>query len=137
MVIGQVAGMLHGSQEFTGDLDLLWDGERDQHEALSLAFADVGASLWDAEGAQATSDPFGLPKVLFRSVACCGDLCTPRLPWGALPIGDILRRACSTSTSDGTVIRYVDAADLILMRRTVGRPKDLRRVIELERIGRG
>src|SRR4051812_44620813 len=26
-VFGQVAGLLHGSNELTGDLDLLWDGD--------------------------------------------------------------------------------------------------------------
>jgi len=28
VVIGQVAGIMHGSRELTGDLDLLWDGDK-------------------------------------------------------------------------------------------------------------
>ena len=31
--MGQVAGIMHGSRELTGDLDLLWDG--DLHPAVS------------------------------------------------------------------------------------------------------
>ena len=32
-VMGQVAGIMHGSCELTGDLDLLWDGDRGQAPA--------------------------------------------------------------------------------------------------------
>ncbi len=137
VVIGQVAGILHGSLELTGDLDLLWDGNPAQHQALSLAFSDVDATLLDADGAGTTGDPFDLPKVLFSSPICSGDLCTPRLPWGSLPIHDIMSRARAAAMTDGTEIRYIVAADLILMRRAAGRPKDLRRAIELEQITSG
>ncbi|MFG3157092.1 hypothetical protein ACGF7W_34230 [Streptomyces sp. NPDC048219] len=34
VVIGQVAGIMHGSEELTGDLDLLWDGTPGQARAL-------------------------------------------------------------------------------------------------------
>src|SRR5437016_5355223 len=37
-VIGQVAGIMHGSRELTGDLDLLWDGDPGQTPALAAAF---------------------------------------------------------------------------------------------------
>src|ERR1700689_3807870 len=33
-VIGQVAGIMHGSREPTGDLDLLWDGDGRQAAAF-------------------------------------------------------------------------------------------------------
>ena len=39
---------------------------------------------------------------------------------------------CRVAAADGLVIRYLDLPDLIRMRRAVGRPKDLRRVSELE-----
>ncbi|HEY1699114.1 MAG TPA: hypothetical protein VGG75_05280 [Trebonia sp.] len=38
-VIGQVAGIMHGSSELTGDLDLLWDGDPAHAPALAGAFA--------------------------------------------------------------------------------------------------
>src|SRR6185503_20094103 len=47
VVIGQVAGILHGSRELTGDLDLLWDGAPAQAHAIARAFASTGAVLTD------------------------------------------------------------------------------------------
>jgi hypothetical protein len=132
-VMGQVAGIMHGSAELTGDLDLLWDGDLRQAPALAAAFAAAGASLADGEGRPVRCEPaaFGLPKVLFRSAWASGDCCTPALPWGDLPIAAFLSR-CRVASADGTEIRYLDRTDLIRMRRAVGRPKDLRRASELE-----
>ena len=132
-VMGQVAGIMHGSRELTGDLDLLWDGDRGQAPALAAAFAAAGASLADDEGRPVPCEPaaFSLPKVMFRSARASGDCCTPALPWGDLPIAAFLAR-CQVAAADGLVIRYLDRADLIRMRRAVGRPKDLRRASELE-----
>lgn len=133
-VMGQVAGIMHGSRELTGDLDLLWDGDRGQAPALAAAFAAAGASLADSEGRPLPCEPtaFSLPKVLFRSGLASGDCCTPALPWGDLPIAAYLARCQLAVAADGLEIRYLDRADLIRMRRAVGRPKDLRRASELE-----
>lgn len=134
VVIGQVAGILHGSQELTGDLDLLWDGDIRQAAALASAFGSVSAELADSEGVPlpCESAAFGLPKVLFRSPSASGDCCTVALKWGDLAVSDFLSRSCTATAPDGFVIRYVTRPDLILMRRAIGRPKDLRRVAELE-----
>jgi hypothetical protein len=133
-VMGQVAGIMHGSRELTGDLDLLWDGDRRQAPALAGAFAAAGAALADADGRPVRCEPaaFGLPKVLFRSALASGDCCTPALPWGDLPVAAFLTRCRVATARDGLVVRYLDRADLIRMRRAVGRPKDLRRARELE-----
>jgi len=132
-VMGQVAGIMHGSRELTGDLDLLWDGDRRQAPALAAGFAAAAASLTDDEGRLVPCDPaaFSLDKVMFRSALASGDCCTPALPWGDLPIVAFLAR-CQVAAADGLVIRYLDRTDLIRMRRAVGRPKDLRRASELE-----
>lgn len=134
-VMGQVAGIMHGSRELTGDLDLLWDGEAGQAHALAAAFASVPVDLTDGDGMPLRCGPaaFGLPKVLFHSTSVSGDCCTPALPWGDLPIADFLAR-CRVAVSDGFEIRYLARADLIWMRRTAGRIKDLRRADELERL---
>ena len=136
VVIGQVAGILHGSAELTGDLDLLWDGDRSGAPALVAAFARVGAELTDDDGTAVPCAPesFVLPKVQFRSPGACGDCCTPALPWGDLPVTGFLRRACTVTAPNGTVIRFLDRSDLIAMRRAAGRPKDLRRARELEQL---
>jgi hypothetical protein len=45
---------------------------------------------------------------------------------------------CRVATAPGGfMVRYLDCADLILMRRVAGRPKDLRRASELEQLTRG
>jgi hypothetical protein len=138
-VIGQVAGILHGSQELTGDLDLLWDGDTRQADALSAAFACVSAELADADGIPVRCEPaaFALPKVLFRTARASGDCCTTGLNWGDLPVSEFLDRCCTATAPDGLVIRYVALSDLIGMRRAVGRAKDLRRAAELAALSAG
>ena len=133
MVIGQVAGIMHGSRELTGDLDLLWDGDAARAGCLAAAFAGVSARLTDDDGVPVRCDPaaFQLPKVLFRTAAASGDCCTPALPWRDLPVMDFIGR-CEMASAGGFVIRYISRRDLILMRQAAGRVKDLRRVHELQ-----
>ena len=135
VVIGQVAGILHGSTELTGDLDLLWTGERADSERMVAAFHSAGAELFDEshERVDDAKRAFALPKIWFRTPSASGDCCTPRLPWKGLDIDAFLGRAVSTEV-DGVTVRYLALADLISMRRASGRAKDLRRLIELERL---
>lgn len=136
VVMGQVAGIMHGSSELTGDLDLLWQDHKDQAPNLAEAFTSVGATLTDDEGLPLPCVPsaFHLPKVLFHTPTASGDCCTPALPWGTLDIPAIIARATSTTTRSGATIHFVTPQDLILMRRAVGRPKDHRRATELEHL---
>jgi hypothetical protein len=131
VVIGQVAGIMHGSRELTGDLDLLWDGDAAQAGSLAAAFAASSARLTD-DGAPVRCEPeaFGRPKVLFRTATASGDCCTPALPWGGLSVVDFIGR-CEVASAGEFMIRYIGRQDLIRMREAVGRPKDLRRADEL------
>lgn len=135
VVMGQVAGIMHGSTELTGDLDLIWEAREDQTSRLATAFASVGATLTDADHQPVPCDAeaFRLPKVYFESPTVTGDCCTTRLPWGDLDVESIIRRA-ETTTAAGLTVRYVSREDLITMRRTVGRVKDERRAQELEHL---
>jgi hypothetical protein len=135
VVIGQVAGILHGSQELTGDLDLLWSGAPSERPKFAAAFADVEASLCDDDHVPLplTPDAFALPKVLFHSAGASGDCCTPGLPWGTLDIVGVMDRA-ETASERGVTVHYASLADLIAMRRASGRPKDVRRADELARL---
>lgn len=137
VVMGQVAGILHGSVELTGDLDLLWDGRPERASAMAAGFAAVGAELADDSGAPVAcvAEAFLLPKVLFSAVGVSGDCCTPALPWGDVPIAAFLDRCQRVVADDGVEIRYLSRADLIVARRATGRPKDRRRADELERLG--
>jgi hypothetical protein len=132
VVIGQVAGIMHGSRELTGDLDLLWDGDAAQAGSLAAAFAASSARLTDDDGVCVRCEPeaFRLPKVLFRTATASGDCCTPARPWGALPVMDFIERSEVASAGE-FMIRYISRPDLIVMRQAVGRVKDLRRADEL------
>jgi hypothetical protein len=134
VVIGQVAGILHGSAELTGDLDLLWSGDPADAHRMTEAFASLPARLYDDDRRPVTgAEGFALPKVLFRAPSACGDCCTPRLPWGGLDVVAFLGRAEVTDV-DGVRVRYLAVDDLLAMRRASSRPKDLRRIAELERL---
>lgn len=123
VVIGQVAGIMHGSTELTGDLDLLWDGTLAQARAIREALIAANClSLPDLTGAQTA----------YQVTGAGGDLCTPELPWGDLHVASCLDRALSAHDSTGFTVHYVALTDLIGMRRALGRPKDLRRAVELE-----
>ncbi len=123
VVIGQVAGIMHGSTELTGDLDLLWDGSPEQARALNDALAATGCTALPE---------LDRPQVAYQVTGVSGDLCTPALPWGDMDVMPCLTRAVSTHDPAGFDIWYADLDDLILMRRSLGRPKDLRRANELE-----
>jgi hypothetical protein len=132
VVIGQVAGIMHGSRELTGDLDLLWDGDAAQAGSLAAVFAASSARLTDDDGVPVRCEPeaFARPKVLFRTATASGDCCTPALPWGGLSVMDFIGR-CEVASAGEFMIRYIGRQDLIRMREAVGRPKDLRRADEL------
>jgi hypothetical protein len=133
VIISQIAGILHGSSELTGDLDLLWSGDQIEAPAMSAGFSAVKASLFDDRGRPLQSGPeaFALPKVLFRSDTAAGDCCTPALPWGELDVRGFMARA-ESCVVDGIRLRYVARPDLIAMRLAVGRAKDHRRATELK-----
>ncbi|GAA4937656.1 hypothetical protein HD597_004739 [Nonomuraea thailandensis] len=133
VVIGQVAGIMHGSAELTGDLDLLWGGVPAHAPALAAAFASVGARLaGDAgEPMEVRPEAFLRPKVRFTAPGAGGDCCTPALPWGDLDVRELLDRAITAVGPGGLEVHHVSRDDLIRMRRALGRPKDLRRADEL------
>ncbi|MFI6456857.1 hypothetical protein ACIBF6_35520 [Streptosporangium amethystogenes] len=134
VVIGQVAGIMHGSTELTGDLDLLWAGTPAHAPALATAFTSVNAQLTDETGKPLATHPdsFLRPKVQFASPGAGGDCCTPALPWGILQVREFLDRAITAVDPGGLEVHYVSRKDLIQMRRAIGRPKDLRRAAELD-----
>jgi hypothetical protein len=134
VVIGQVAGILHGSTELTGDLDLLWDGDHARADAMATAFARVGVRVTDDDGGPFDLGPaaFRLRKVQFASPQASGDCCTLALDWGPVDVARFFARADTAVDADGSEIHYLRRDDLIAMRRAVGRPKDLRRADELD-----
>lgn len=135
LIIGQIAGILHGSKELTGDLDLIWRRNRRFAHALASVFNDLGATFLDTEDRPipVTADSVMKIKVNFHTAGASGDLCTPELWSGSLPVNEYFDRSLSRNL-DGIEVRYLDATDLIGMRNSVRRPKDLRRNAELDAI---
>lgn len=135
VIMGQVAGILHGSTELTGDVDLLWSGAVGEAAAMAAAFDAVAARLWDDDDRPVATEAgaFALPKVTFRTSSAAGDCCTPSLPWRGLDVAGMIERAEAT-TVDGVELHYLTVRDLLSMRSIVTRPKDVRRVEELRRL---
>jgi hypothetical protein len=127
-VIGQVAGILHGSTELTGDLDILWDGD-DVDGRLARALDDAGVVMRAEDGAICSEARNALQgrKAYFEGIGCAGDLCTPALPWGDLDIDGFLRRRVRDAD-----VQYLSLEDLIAMRRAANRPRDVRRNAEFD-----
>ena len=92
--------------------------------------SDDGTAIDDMDRALA------LPKVTFESSFASGDLCTPRLPWGDVDVRSFMGRAAVCRVGEVRV-RYIGLDDLIAMRRSVGREKDIRRARELEQLRAG
>jgi hypothetical protein len=125
VVIGQVAGIVHGSTELTGDLDLLWDGSPHEAHALRDALALCGCTeLPDLDRSQ----------VGYRVTGASGDLCTPELRWGAMDVTPCLTSVETTRDPAGFTIRCAALDDPIRMRQALGRPKDHRRAEELAKL---
>ncbi len=136
-IFGQVAGIMHGSIELTGDLDILWDGGELGRERMAEAFAAGGVTPRDEDGVISAGLPatLGAPKTYFEGIGCAGDLCTPNLRWGVLDVTAFLGNKV-WAFSDSLVVPYLALEDLITMRRARARPKDSRRAEELEGLAR-
>ena len=136
-VFGQVAGILHGSSDPTGDLDVLWDGSDASVGAMAQAFDAAGVGLRD-EAFEAVA-PAGYPaalagaKVYFEGLGSAGDLCTPRLRWGPVDVAAFLGRKV-WAREGPLAVPYLRAENLLAMRRAVPGPKHERRARELERL---
>ena len=137
-VFGQVAGIMHGSQEPTGDLDILWDGSDSVTPQMAQLFENAGVILRDDHSVLSSDYRAALrgPKAYFEGLGSAGDLCTPRLPWGSLDVGWFLRRKV-WARNDSLAVPFLCLNDLISMRRAVAdRPKHHRRLNELEELAR-
>ncbi len=107
VVMGQVAGIMHGSTELTGDLDLLWTGGDEELPAVLAALREVQAELSDEDGTPTpcAEASLRLPKVLFRANGSAGDCCTLALPWGELPVRGFIEGCAIAEDDDGLQVR--------------------------------
>lgn len=133
VVIGGVAGALHGSPSITQDLDICYDRSPDNLERLADALVSINARLRGA--------PPDVPFILDARTLARGDFFTFSTDVGPLdllgtPSGsggyDALVRNAHTFEVDGLTVRIASLDDLMAMKRAAGRPQDL---VELEILG--
>jgi len=126
VLIGGFAGRLWGSNTLTNDLDICYARDRPNLEALAAALRNLGATLRGA--------PRDLPFLLDALTLERGDHFTFETRFGDLDcLGTPAGSKGFQDLVDGSTEMVVDSArvlvaalqDLIRLKRTAGRPKDL------------
>lgn len=135
VVIGGLAAVLHGSSRITQDLDVTYSIEPANLEMLGRALVELDAKLYGLpEDLPFAPDARTLVQTEMLTLATrLGKLDLLRSPSGARPYVDLRARAQLVTTEDFAV-RIAHADDLIAMKRTAGRAKDLADIEELEAI---
>ena len=135
IVIGGVAGALHGSAFITQDLDVVYARNRENIRRLAAALQPHSPYLRGA--------PEGLPFQLdertignglnFTLTTAFGDLELLGEATGGGGYEDLLPHSCEVS-GFGVRFRVLNLDKLIVLKRAAGRPKDLAVVAELQGI---
>lgn len=135
VVVGGVAGTVHGSARFTNDIDLCYDGAQDNVARLVALLAEWNAYLRGVEP--------GLPFVLDERTLRTSPILTLTTSMGAIDlldhvpgVGDYTASlAASEAVRIGnTEFRALTLDALIASKRAVRRKKDVEQLIELEAI---
>jgi len=126
VLIGGFAGRLWGSNTVTNDLDICYARDRPNLEALAAALRQLGATL---RGAPKDS-PFLLDALTleqgdhFTFETNFGDLDCLGTPAGSKGFQDLVDGS-SEMVVDSIRVLVAALQDLIRLKRTAGRPKDL------------
>jgi hypothetical protein len=130
VVIGGIAGRLWGSTTVTNDLDICYARDRASLQSLAAALRDLKVKLRGADR--------DLPFIVDARTLEMGDHFTFTTAAGNLdclgtPAGsggyEALARTATPMDVGGVTVLVASLDDLIQMKRTAGRPKDL---IEVE-----
>lgn len=133
VVIGGVAGAVHGSPSITQDLDICYDRRPDNLERLAEALRSINSRLRGA--------PPDVPFILDARTLERGDFFTFSTDVGPLDLVgtpgssggyEALARNAETINLDDLIVRVASLPDLMAMKRAAGRPQDL---WELEILG--
>lgn len=131
VVVGGIAAVLHGWPGATADFDALGSPEPDNLDRLAAALSELSATSvgWDGT-------PAGLSAHAtwaFDTDAGPLDLLFVLEPRGTY---EELRPAAEEVGAFGIVIPVISLDDLIVLKRELGRPKDLRVAVELAELAR-
>lgn len=137
VVIGGIAAVLHGSARNTFDLDICFATDDANLSALGDVLTTLGARLKGLdEGVPFVPDRRTLRQIeLLTLVTSLGELDVLAKPPGAPNYAD-LRRNADRYDIGGFNVSVASIDDLIAMKQTAGRTKDLLDVEELEAIKR-
>lgn len=135
VVIGGIAAVLHGSARATFDLDLCFAADSANLEALGEVLTALDARLRGVpEEIPFTPDAATLRQVEILTLrTALGDLDVLARPAGVTRY-ETLRRGADRYDLGGFSVLVASVADLIAMKRAVGRAKDRADVEELEAI---
>ncbi|HYC61819.1 MAG TPA: hypothetical protein VEK79_19865 [Thermoanaerobaculia bacterium] len=127
LVIGGFAGALLGSPSFTYELDICYERSVSNHEALATASRELHATLRGA--------PAGLPFPLDAKTIAMGDSFTFDTIAGSIdclgtPSGthgyrDLIVSAKEMDLGEGLRVMVASVDDLMRMKRSAGRAKDV------------
>lgn len=133
VVIGGIAGRLHGSVTVTNDLDVCYDRSPENLERLATVLIEAGARLRGVEEeVPFTADAETLAAGdSFTFVTRFGNLDIVASPSG-VPGFAALAAGAVVYDLDGISVPVASLEDLITMKLAAGRPKDL---IEAEVLG--
>lgn len=137
VVVGGIAAVLHGSPRMTEDADVVFATDDANLNALGKALTDLEAKLAEVED----DVPFVPDARTLRSIELltletnAGKLDLLRQPSGAPPYNR-LRRDADRYDVGAFSLLVASVPDLIAMKRSAGRPKDLADIAELEVIAR-
>ena len=133
VVIGGIGARLHGSPTVTRDTDICYERSPENLQRLADALGDLGARL---RGVQ-DDVPFLLDAKTLRAgdhftfVTAAGDLDVLGTPAGVGGFEELASHATEFDI-EGSTILVASLDDLIRMKRSAGRPRDL---IEVEVLG--
>jgi hypothetical protein len=134
VVIGGIAGVLWGADFITLDLDICYSRGRANITALVAALTGIHARVRDW--------PAGVPSFIDERTLRLGDTmtfdtdCGPfdclGTPSGTEGFDDVVQRAANIDVGEGIIVKVASIDDIIRMKRSAGRPKDLLAVEQLK-----
>jgi hypothetical protein len=133
VVVGGIAAVLHGSSTLTTDLDIMFAPAAENLERLGAVLVALEARLRDVEDdLPFVPDAGTLRRIELLTLSTKeGALDLLRAPSGAPSYG-ILRRRAERYDLGGFEVLVASIEDLIAMKHSAGRLKDLAAIEELE-----